>query len=110
MSITKRRFKSIQLSVLIFVEHLVVECGEWMFPAAVFHCAPQCALLRAAQALALIRGRDFVTPDDIKALAKPVLGHRIVLGGMYGRTSKPEDVIAEVLGAVETPTEPCERA
>ena len=68
------------------------------------------ALLRASQALALIRGRDFVTPDDVKALATPVLGHRIVLGGMYGRTAKIEEVIGEVLGAVETPTESCERA
>ena len=68
------------------------------------------ALLRASQALALIRGRDFVTPDDVKALAKPVLGHRIVLGGMYGRTAKIDDVIGEVLSAVETPTESCERA
>ncbi len=68
------------------------------------------ALLRASQALALIRGRDFVIPDDVKALAAPVLGHRVMLGGMYGRTAKPEDVIAEVLGAVETPTESCERA
>ena len=68
------------------------------------------ALLRASQALALIRGRDFVTPDDVKALALPVLGHRIVLGGVYGRTSKIEEVIAEVLGSVPTPTESCERA
>jgi MoxR-like ATPase len=68
------------------------------------------ALLRASQALALIRGRDFVTPDDVKALALPVLGHRIVLGGMYGRTAKIEEVISEVLGAVQTPTESCERA
>ena len=68
------------------------------------------ALLRASQALALIRGRDFVTPDDVKALAAPVLGHRIVLGGLYGRTAKIEEIIGEVLNAVETPTESCERA
>ena len=68
------------------------------------------ALLRASQALALIRGRDFVTPDDVKALAVPVLGHRVILGGMYSRTAKAEDVIAEVLSLVETPTESCERA
>ncbi len=68
------------------------------------------ALLRASQALALVRGRDFVTPDDIKALAVPVLGHRLALGGAYGRGVKAEEVIAEVLGAVEAPTESCERA
>lgn len=37
------------------------------------------ALIRAAQAKALIEGRDFVKPDDIKALAFAVLGHRLVL-------------------------------
>jgi MoxR-like ATPase len=36
-------------------------------------------LMRAGQAQALIRGREFVLPDDIKALAIPVLGHRLVL-------------------------------
>jgi MoxR-like ATPase len=37
------------------------------------------ALLRAAKSLALIRGRDFVLPDDVKALAPLVLSHRIVM-------------------------------
>ncbi len=36
-------------------------------------------LFRASQALAAIRGRDFVIPDDVKELALPVLGHRIIL-------------------------------
>ncbi len=37
------------------------------------------ALHRAAQAVAAIRGQDFVTPDDIKRMAPAVLGHRIIL-------------------------------
>ena len=37
------------------------------------------ALGRSAQALAALRGRSFVLPDDIKALAAPVLGHRLIL-------------------------------
>ncbi|MDE2860100.1 MAG: MoxR family ATPase [Chloroflexota bacterium] len=37
------------------------------------------ALFRTAQALSLIRGRDFVTPDDVKELAVPVLAHRLIL-------------------------------
>src|SRR5207237_1331841 len=37
------------------------------------------ALLLASRAFAAIAGRDFVTPDDIKALAAPVLEHRIIL-------------------------------
>jgi MoxR-like ATPase len=37
------------------------------------------ALFRTAQALALIRGRDYVVPDDVKELASPVLRHRVIL-------------------------------
>jgi len=37
------------------------------------------ALLRASQVHAILRGRDYVTPDDIKAMARPVLAHRLVL-------------------------------
>lgn len=36
-------------------------------------------LMRAAQALSAIRGRDYVTPDDVKHLAIPVLAHRLIL-------------------------------
>jgi len=37
------------------------------------------SLYRAGQALAAIQGRDYVTPDDIKYLADPILGHRLIL-------------------------------
>jgi MoxR-like ATPase len=36
-------------------------------------------LFHAAQALAALLGRNYVVPDDIKALVEPVLGHRIIL-------------------------------
>jgi len=38
------------------------------------------ALLRVAKALALADGREFLVPDDVKAVAAPVLGHRLILG------------------------------
>ncbi len=63
------------------------------------------ALMRAAQALALIRGRDFVTPDDVKALAVPVLAHRVIVRGVYGKTDAGQAVVREVLKAVPVPTE-----
>ena len=64
------------------------------------------ALLKAAQALAAIRGRDFVTPDDIKDLALPVLGHRILLrGSSRNRSTQIEKLIAGILETVEVPTE-----
>jgi MoxR-like ATPase len=59
------------------------------------------ALYRAAQALALIEGRDFVLPDDVSALAAPVLTHRLLVDvdrELRGATAG--DVIGEVLAAV----------
>ena len=62
------------------------------------------ALLRISQALAAIRGRDYVIPDDVKELAVPVLAHRVLLRGLnYQQTSG--DFIREVLGRVSVPTE-----
>ena len=64
------------------------------------------ALLKAAQALAAIRGREFVTPDDIKDLALPVLGHRILLrGSSRNRSTQIENLISGILETVEVPTE-----
>ena len=62
------------------------------------------ALMRACQALAAIRGRAFVTPDDVKELAVPVLAHRIVLRGVNYQTDAAA-FMAELLGKVEAPTE-----
>jgi MoxR-like ATPase len=63
------------------------------------------AFMRAAQARALLHDRTFVTPDDLKALAPFILGHRLVLS-MEGemRTTKPR-IIAEILKKVEVPVE-----
>ena len=43
------------------------------------------ALLRAARARALADGREFLVPDDLKALAVPALAHRVLLRGASGR-------------------------
>ena len=62
------------------------------------------ALYRASQAWAGIHGRDFVLPDDIKALTPYVLTHRIHISPqtrLRGRT--PEEVIAEVIGQAPVP-------
>ena len=68
------------------------------------------ALLRASQAHALVGGRDFVTPDDVRAMAEPVLAHRIVVRGMYGRSGQGELIVAEALKSTPVPTESPERA
>ncbi len=63
-------------------------------------------LYRASQAEAAMRGRDHVLPDDVKAQAPAVLGHRIFLGAdaeMRGRTGLA--VINEVVGSTPVPAE-----
>lgn len=59
---------------------------------------------RAAQAMAFLDGRDYVTPQDVKAIALDVLRHRVILTyeAEAERTS-PEDVIQTILSAVPVP-------
>ncbi|MBR4411875.1 MAG: MoxR family ATPase, partial [Firmicutes bacterium] len=56
------------------------------------------ALYKAAKVWAAMEGRDFVTPDDVKAIAVPVLHHRIVLGheAIYSGI-KAEDIIRGII-------------
>lgn len=63
-------------------------------------------LSRAAQAHAVIEGRDYCVPDDVKAMAVPVLAHRIVVqSNLYGlaRIDESERVMEEVLRRVTVP-------
>jgi MoxR-like ATPase len=62
-------------------------------------------LRRAAQAHALLDGRSYVLPDDVKALALPVLAHRLVGAGRFGdgAADEREKVVADVLDAIEVP-------
>jgi len=62
------------------------------------------AIVNAAKALAAIKGRDFITPDDIIYVAAPVLRHRIMLTPdkeMEGVT--PDDVVAQIIQKIEVP-------
>lgn len=64
------------------------------------------SLYRMAQALAAIRGRDFVLPDDIKALYPHVLGHRVILSTQTRlRGRRPADILAEVVESIPVPVE-----
>ena len=63
------------------------------------------ALLRVSQAYAAIQGRDYVIPDDVKKLAVPVLAHRVILRGLYGKAGENEAFIRELLEKVPAPTE-----
>jgi len=62
------------------------------------------AILRAAKAIAAMNGRDFVTPDDVKYVAYPVLNHRIMLTAEREMEGvEPEDIIREITERVEVP-------
>lgn len=63
------------------------------------------ALLRCAKAYAYLDGRSYVTPDDIKTLAIPVLAHRIVLGYGAGGSDVCEKLVRDILATTPVPTE-----
>lgn len=62
------------------------------------------ALLRAVQAYAMLQGRDYAVPEDIKALAVPVMAHRIVIAG-GGLSSDKRRFIEQILAGVAVPSE-----
>ena len=75
-------------------------------PTVLYGASPRAsvALLVCSKALAAIRGRDFVTPDDIRDIAKPVLRHRISLRAeaeLDGATT--DAVISDIVKTVEVP-------
>ena len=62
------------------------------------------ALVRGGRAVAMLSGRDYVTPDDIKRIALPALRHRVALAPdalLEGRTAN--DLLAEVIETVAAP-------
>ncbi|HYQ10320.1 MAG TPA: MoxR family ATPase [Gaiellaceae bacterium] len=62
------------------------------------------AMLKLSRAKAALAGRDFVTPEDVKAVAIPALAHRLtVRPELWVQRLRGEDVVAEVLDTVPTP-------
>ncbi|MBE5947601.1 MAG: AAA family ATPase [Lachnospiraceae bacterium] len=64
------------------------------------------SLLKAAQSYALVNGRDYVVPEDIKAVAIPVLAHRLALAG--NNLFKTFDSVAYIAGVLDKVTVPTE--
>lgn len=65
------------------------------------------ALYEAAQAHALVKGRDFVTPDDVQAVVIPVMSHRLVVksrgGNLAASAMERTRVVAEIVKSIEVP-------
>jgi len=63
-------------------------------------------LLKAAQARALLRGREYVLPDDVKSLVKPVFAHRLILKDTFrGETNRAHPLLDSLLAGIPVPTE-----
>jgi MoxR-like ATPase len=90
--------------VLDYVARLVRASRE--LPRVRLGASPRAgvALLTTARARAALRGADWLGPDDVKAVAAPVLRHRLILrpeAELEGAT--PDDLVAELLASVEVP-------
>ncbi len=100
------------------VRHVTVESSVQEYLLAIVHATRECdqlhvgastrgalSLYRAAQALALIEGRDFVAPDDVKRLAAPVLAHRVIPKSYAhaGQRRTMETLVARLVESVEAP-------
>lgn len=69
------------------------------------------SFMRASQAIAAIRGRDYVSPDDVKAVAVPVLAHRILTRhAARSRDGGGADIVRKLLAQIEVPAEPAPAA
>ncbi|SDL83788.1 AAA family ATPase [Siphonobacter aquaeclarae] len=94
----------IEDKVLAYIAQIVHETRNSKFLYLGASPRASVALLSATKALAAIRGRDFVTPEDVQELAAPVLRHRLILTPekeMEGTT--PDDIVAQILKKVEVP-------
>lgn len=63
------------------------------------------SLMRACQAYAAVKGRQYATPDDVKLLSAPVLAHRIIMRNSYLASDRSQDFLATLLSSVPVPTE-----
>ncbi len=62
------------------------------------------SLLQASRAYAVLQGRDFVTPDDVKVMVRPVMGHRLILRPEYEIEGVSiEEVIDRIVQGIEVP-------
>ena len=105
-----QEYRSILQSIIVepklieFIARIVIETRN--NPALYLGASPRAslAILKASKANAAIKGRDFVTPEDVLEMATPVLRHRIILTPekeMEGIT--PDELIESILKTIEVP-------
>ena len=93
-------------SIISYIQRIVAETRR--HPHAAFGASPRGGLhlLHAAQAIAAVRRKSFVTPDHVKGLAEPVLAHRVLVKP-HSRVQGVDGarVVEEVLRKVEVPVD-----
>jgi MoxR-like ATPase len=112
--ITAQQFRSLQKAVendvyvddviLRYIAEIVRKTRE--HPQVDVGSSPRggLALLKASRAMALIRGRDFVTPDDVKTFVLDALSHRLILRLEHALEGVRErDIVKEIAGTVPVP-------
>ncbi len=90
--------------VIDYAVRIVAATRKW--PGIALGAGPRgsIALVRAARAQAVLQGRDFVTPDDVRDIAKPALRHRITLSPeLQIEGQSPDDALHALLAKVEAP-------
>lgn len=95
---------TVDAAVIDYAVRIVTTTRKW--PGIALGAGPRgsLALVRAARAQAVLVGRDFVTPDDIRSIAKPALRHRIALSPeMQIEGQTPDQVLEALLAKVEAP-------
>ena len=97
-------FVRVDESIFDYAVRLVVATREWSGVQMGASPRASIAIIRAAKSLALVRGKDFVSPDEIKAVALAVLRHRIVLSAeLEIEGISVEQVIADLLAQIAAP-------
>ncbi|RAP78267.1 AAA family ATPase [Paenibacillus montanisoli] len=105
----KQLYTGVQVSDELLGYMLAIVEATRKHPDAALGASPRSsqALLRACQARAAIQGRSYVLPDDVKAMAFPVLAHRIALRSVQRmRPEAAEQVIGGILASVPVPADP----
>jgi MoxR-like ATPase len=90
--------------VVDYAVRIVRATREWPGLAVGSGSRGAIALIRAARVMALLQGRDYVTPDDVKRIALPALRHRVALTPdalLEGR--RPSDLLAAVIDSIPAP-------
>jgi MoxR-like ATPase len=103
----QQRAQQVQLPDVLLNYILDIVDGTRAHPQLAVGVSPRgmLALAHAVQAAALLAGRDYVVPDDIKALAVSVFAHRIVTKSYLreGQVSSGEQIIKEIVAAIPVP-------